>query len=261
MLRVDEIRADFPILGTRLFGRPLVYLDNAATMQVPEPVLQAIMRHYHEDNANVHRGIHALSERSTRALEEAREHVASFINACSADEVVFTSGTTASLNMLAEMLVARMKPGQAVVTTVMEHHANFVPWQQACGRTGHPFLVAPLDERGDLDLRALEAILEQNDVGVVAVTQVSNVLGTVKLNGAGFAKNGVSYSLKAAKDKISLVLAAKAGKMLKGTSKGETLSGTADSDVFFGGAVRIGPVRVFRRFVRFGPVRAFRRFA
>ena len=179
MLRVDEIRADFPILGTRVFGRPLVYLDNAATMQVPEPVLQSIMRHYHEDNANVHRGIHALSERSTRALEEAREHVASFINACSADEVVFTSGTTASLNMLAEMLVARMKPGQAVVTTVMEHHANFVPWQQACGRTGHPFLVAPLDERGDLDLRALEAILEQNDVGVVAVTQVSNVLGTV----------------------------------------------------------------------------------
>ncbi|MBQ9041843.1 MAG: SufS family cysteine desulfurase [Eggerthellaceae bacterium] len=179
MLHVNEIRKDFPILDTHVFGHRLVYLDNAATMQVPEPVLRAVMRHYHEDNANVHRGIHALSERSTRALEEAREHAASFINARSADEVVFTSGTTASLNMLADMLVAQLPSGKAVVTTVMEHHANFVPWQQACARTGHPFLVAPLDGRGDLNLRALEGLLDANDVGVVAFAHVSNVLGTV----------------------------------------------------------------------------------
>ena len=179
MFHVNEIRKDFPILDTLVFGRQLVYLDNAATMQVPEPVLHAIMRHYHESNANVHRGIHALSERSTRALEEAREHVASFINARSADEVVFTSGTTASLNMLADMLVTQLPPGKAVATTVMEHHANFVPWQQACERTGHPFLVAPLDKRGDLRMCELEQLLDRNDVGIIAFTHVSNVLGTV----------------------------------------------------------------------------------
>ena len=179
MFHVNEIRKDFPILDTQVFGHRLVYLDNAATMQVPEPVLRTIMRHYHEDNANVHRGIHALSERSTRALEEARRHVALFINARSADEIVFTSGTTASLNMLADMIVARLQPGKAVVTTVMEHHANFVPWQQACERTGHPFLVAPLDEHDDLCMRAFEQLLDSNDVGLVAFTHVSNVLGTV----------------------------------------------------------------------------------
>ena len=179
MFDVDEVRKDFPILGTSVFGHQLVYLDNAATMQVPEPVLRAVMRHYHEDNANVHRGIHALSERSTRALEEARAHVASFINARSADEVVFTSGTTASLNMLADMLVAQLPSGKAVVTTVMEHHANFVPWQQACERTGHPFLVAPLDGHGNLNLHALGRLLDSNDVGIVAFAHVSNVLGTV----------------------------------------------------------------------------------
>ena len=104
MLQVSEVRKDFPILNATVYGRRLVYLDNAATMQMPEPVLRAIVRHYHEDNANVHRGIHALSERSTRALEEARERVAAFLNARCSDEVVFTGGTTASLNQLADML-------------------------------------------------------------------------------------------------------------------------------------------------------------
>ncbi|MBR0403899.1 MAG: SufS family cysteine desulfurase [Eggerthellaceae bacterium] len=174
-----EIRRDFPILDQQVFGHPLIYLDNAATMQMPSPVLQAIVRHYHADNANVHRGIHALSERSTRALEDARERVCSFINARTSDEIVFTSGTTASLNMLADMLVGNLRPGSAVVSTLMEHHANFVPWQQACERTGHPFLVVPLDERGDLDLYAYQDLLENHDVSLVAFTHVSNVLGTV----------------------------------------------------------------------------------
>ena len=182
MFEVESIRKDFPILAQEVFGHSLVYLDNAATTQMPEPVLQAIVRHYHEDNANVHRGIHALSERSTRALEEARERVAGFINAASDDEVVFTSGTTGALNMLADMWCAGegvvTRPG-AIVSTMMEHHANFVPWQQVCARTGRPFKVVPLDARGELDLIALERILAKGSVSLLAVAHVSNVLGTV----------------------------------------------------------------------------------
>ena len=179
MLQVSEVRKDFPILNATVYGRRLVYLDNAATMQMPEPVLRAIVRHYHEDNANVHRGIHALSERSTRALEEARERVAAFLNARCSDEVVFTGGTTASLNQLADMLDHHVPAESAIVTTMMEHHANFVPWQSLCQRTGRPFLAAPLDERGDLDLQALEELFAENDVGLLCVAHVSNVLGTV----------------------------------------------------------------------------------
>ena len=179
MFDVQQVREDFPILGQEVFGHPLVYLDNAATMQMPEPVLQVIMRHYHADNANVHRGIHALSERSTRAFEDARERVRAFVNARSADEIVFTSGATGALNMLADMWFDSGLANGAVVSTMMEHHANFVPWQQACARRGCKFLVAGLDERGDLDLKALEVLLCRKDVSLLAVAHVSNVLGTV----------------------------------------------------------------------------------
>lgn len=179
MLRLNRIREDFPILDQTVFGNRLVYLDNAATTQMPQPVLEAIANHYHNDNANVHRGIHALSERSTRALENARGRVAGFINAAIPDEIVFTSGTTASLNMLADMMAHALRPECAVVTTIMEHHANFVPWQQMCERTRRPFLVVPLTEAGELDLAALEQTLASHKVGLVAVTHVSNVLGTV----------------------------------------------------------------------------------
>lgn len=178
-MNINGIRGDFPILDQQVFGHPLVYLDNAATMQMPAPVLQEIAHHYYTDNANVHRGIHALSERSTRALEDARERVRAFIGAHTSDEIVFTSGTTASLNMLADMVVDNLRPGSAVVSTLMEHHANFIPWQQACARTGRPFLVIPLDEHGDLDLGAYRDLLEKHDVSLVSVTHVSNVLGTV----------------------------------------------------------------------------------
>ena len=179
MFDVRKVRDDFPILNQEVFGHPLVYLDNAATMQMPEPVLRDIVAHYHSDNANVHRGIHALSERSTRALEDARERVRAFVNAESADEIVFTCGTTGSLNMLADMWFGSCGAGEAVVATMMEHHANFVPWQQACAKHGCEFLVAPLDERGDLDLDALEKLLSQPGVSLLAVAHVSNVLGTV----------------------------------------------------------------------------------
>ncbi len=179
MLNVEAVRDDFPVLEQEVFGRPLVYLDSAATMQMPKPVLDAVVRHYTHDNANVHRGIHALSERSTRALEDARERARAFINAESADEVVFTSGTTGSLNMLADMWAQTMRPGTAIVVTMMEHHANFVPWQQACARKGCAFCAAPLDANGDIDLAAFEELLEGHDVSLVSVAHVSNVLGTV----------------------------------------------------------------------------------
>ncbi len=179
MFDVLKVREDFPILNQEVFGHPLVYLDNAATMQMPEPVLNAITQHYHNDNANVHRGIHVLSERSTRALEEARERVRAFINAESSDEIVFTSGTTGSLNMLADMWFGSGRAGSAVITTMMEHHANFVPWQQACLKYGCEFLVAPLNEQGDLDLDQLESLLAHPGVSLLAVTHTSNVLGTV----------------------------------------------------------------------------------
>lgn len=179
MFDVESIRKDFPILDQKVFGHSLIYLDNAATMQMPQPVLDAIVRHYHSDNANVHRGIHALSERSTRALESARDKVRRFINAQSSDEIVFTSGTTGAINMLADMWDAFAPSRGAVATTVMEHHANFVPWQQLCARTGRRFLVVGLDDRGDLDLDSLKAQLVENEVSLLAVTHVSNVLGTV----------------------------------------------------------------------------------
>lgn len=179
MFDVQRARNSFPILDQEVFGHQLVYLDNAATLQMPEAVLQVIVQHYHADNANVHRGIHALSERSTRALETARERVRVFLKADSSDEIVFTSGTTGSLNMLADMWFGSGRGGGAVITTMMEHHANFVPWQQACAKHGCEFLVAPLDERGNLDLAALEVLLSRPDVSLLAVAHVSNVLGTV----------------------------------------------------------------------------------
>lgn len=178
-LDVERVRADFPILSQEVNGRPLVYLDNGATTQVPNPVLDAVVAHYRTDNANVHRGIHTLSERSTAKLEAAREVVRAFLNAESADEVVFTSGTTASVNMVARAWEARLAPGQCVVVSALEHHANFVPWQQACARSGAEFFVCPLTAEGEVDLGALETRLAAGGVSLVAMAHVSNVLGTV----------------------------------------------------------------------------------
>ena len=173
-----QVRCDYPILVQSVHGHRLVYLDNAATMQVPLAVLDAVRDHYLHDNANVHRGIHTLSERSTIALENAREKVAAFIGAPIPDQVVFTSGTTGAINTVARLLAPEVVPGMTIVVTAMEHHANFVPWQQLCLQTGATFAVAPLDKRGDLDLESLEALLGKS-VFLLAVTHVSNVLGTV----------------------------------------------------------------------------------
>ena len=178
---IERIRRDFPILDQEIAGKPLVYLDNGATTQVPNQVLDAIVQHYHHDNANVHRGIHTLSERSTAALEAARKTVAAYLHAANASEVAFTRGATSALNMLAGSVERSglVGAGDVVAVTMLEHHANFVPWQQLCKRTGARFQVVPLDERGDIDVARLEELLEREPVKVLGTTHVSNVSGAV----------------------------------------------------------------------------------
>lgn len=189
-----QVRRDFPILGTLVHGRPLVYLDNAATTQVPLQVTDAVARHYAASNANVHRGMHYLAHASTAALEAARRRVAGFVGLDDPSCVAFTRGSTDGLNMVARGLEHLLRPGDRVVVSVMEHHSNFVPWQQACLRCGAQLCVVGIDERGELDVgeyaRVLEggptsqmtelpAGLRTGPVRIVAMTGCSNVLGTV----------------------------------------------------------------------------------
>ncbi len=174
-----QVREDFPILNAQVNGKPLIYLDNGATTQVPEPVLQALLEQYHCHQANVHRGIHALSERSTGRMEDARRKVARFLGAACPEEVIFTSGTTGSINLVARSLSFRgLGPGDTVITTEMEHHANLIPWQEACRRTGAALRVVPVTAEGELDLETLDRFLKESP-RLVAVTWVSNVTGTV----------------------------------------------------------------------------------
>ncbi len=179
MKNINEIRKDFPILETQVYGRPLIYLDNAATTQVPRQVLDAVRAFYESSNSNVHRGVHYLSEQSTSMYEAARNTVARFLNAADPSEIIFTSGTTAAVNMAARGLEEGiLREGDEVIVTRMEHHSNFVPWQQACRRSGAVFKIAELTGSGDLDLEDLaEKITERTKI--VAVCAVSNVLGTV----------------------------------------------------------------------------------
>lgn len=177
--RVETIREDFPILNQSIGKYPLVYLDNGATTHMPNAVLDALCAHYRTDNANVHRGIHTLSERSTASFERARKTVQRFVNAASSDEIVFTGGTTDSINMAARAWEDRVQPNSTIAVTALEHHANFVPWQQLCKRTGARFEVIPLAPEGDVDLDALDKVLGSQRVSLVAVAHVSNVLGCV----------------------------------------------------------------------------------
>ena len=177
MLDVKQIREDFPILNTRQHGCPLIYLDNAATMQMPQPVLEQLVSHYHSQNGNVHRGVHSLSQKSTSAMERARERIAAYIGA-KAEEIIFTAGTTDSLNMLSRMLAPTIRTGQQIIVSAMEHHSNLIPWQELCQRTGAVLTILHMDWKCDLDLTQLGQLLER-DTALVAVTWVSNVLGTV----------------------------------------------------------------------------------
>lgn len=179
MLDVDRIRKDFPILNTSVHGKPLIYLDNAATTQLPKQVLDKINEQYHFFNANVHRGIHYLSEKSTARVENAREKTRSFINAQHSHEIIFTKGTTDSINLIARSFgESFVKEEDEILVSQMEHHSNLVPWQSLCKRTGAKLKIIPFDDNGDLDLKAYEANLSDK-TKLVAITWVSNVLGTV----------------------------------------------------------------------------------
>jgi cysteine desulfurase/selenocysteine lyase len=172
------VRRDFPALEQRVHGRPLAYLDNAATAQKPYPVIEAVARFYRRDNANVHRGVHTLGERATAAYEAARERVRAFINARSAREIVFLRGTTEAINLVAHGLGQDMRAGDEVVLTTMEHHANIVPWQLLRERTGIRLRVLPVTPAGELELDRLPNLLGAR-TRLLALTHVSNVLGSL----------------------------------------------------------------------------------
>ena len=176
-MNIREIRKDFPILKEKIYDRQLVYLDNGATTQMPECVMDCWREHYIHQNANVHRGIHYLSEKSTMALERARETAARFVGCNHPEQIIFTSGATDSLNLAAfGYALPRLEPGRKVIVTEFEHHSNYVPWQQAAKRKGAEFLVIP--RKGDLlDFSALEQALDKDTV-MLSVTAVSNVTGT-----------------------------------------------------------------------------------
>ena len=176
---VEEIRQDFPILQREVYGRPLIYLDNAATTQKPRSVVEAIPNEYYSTNANVHRGVHFLSQKATDLHEAARERVRQFINARSTAEVLFTRGTTESLNLVASSFgEAFLKEGDEVIVSVMEHHSDIVPWQLLRERKGIVIRVIPMDDSGRLDLEAYERLFSER-TRLVCVAHVSNVLGTV----------------------------------------------------------------------------------
>ena len=176
---VAACRADFPALDQEVNGHPIVYLDSAASAQQPAAVIDAIANYERHDHANVHRGVHTLSHRATDAYEGARETLRRLINAASTSEVVFTSGTTESINLVAQSYCRPiLGAGDKVLITHLEHHANIVPWQLVCAQTGAELLVAPINDRGELELDALFALLGA-DVKLLALAQVSNALGTI----------------------------------------------------------------------------------
>lgn len=176
---VERVRRDFPILACHVHGEALVYLDNAATAQKPQAVIDAISRYYQHDNANVHRGVHALSEAATAAYEGARETIQRFINAGSTREIIFTRGTSEAINLVAQSYGgSRFKPGDEIVITAMEHHSNIVPWQLIAERTGAKLRIAPIDDSGDVIIEEYEALFNERTV-FAALSHVSNALGTV----------------------------------------------------------------------------------
>lgn len=176
---IDKIRADFPILSEKIYGKPLIYLDNAATTQKPQRVLDKIVEVYATQNANIHRGVHYLSQKATLAHEEARKTIARFIGAADPNDIVFTRGTTESINLLATVFTERFcTQGDEIIITQMEHHANIVPWQMAAQRHQLQLRIAPIDEKGELQLDALEKLFSKK-TKLLAVAHVSNVLGTI----------------------------------------------------------------------------------
>jgi len=194
---IDKIRAAFPILHQEVNGKPLVYFDNAATTQKPRQVIDALTMYYQHDNANIHRGIHTLAERATKAFEDTRKALQTFINAQEAEEVIFTGGTTDGINLVASAFGrANVKAGDEIIISAMEHHSNIVPWQMLCEEKGAKLKVIPVNEKGELQLDEYEKMLSEK-TKLVSIVYVSNSLGTV---------NPVEKMIQMAHEKGAVVL-------------------------------------------------------
>ncbi|MDR0871983.1 MAG: cysteine desulfurase [Prevotellaceae bacterium] len=177
-MNITAIRADFPILSEQIYGKPLVYFDNGATTQKPRAVVEKLVDGYYKHNANIHRGVHFLSQEATEAHEAARETVRAFVNARSTNEIIFTRGTTEAINLVASSFGELFAEGDEIIVSQMEHHSNIVPWQLLGNRKGTVLKVIPFDERGELRLETLDTLITER-TKLIAVTQVSNALGTV----------------------------------------------------------------------------------
>ena len=175
---IEQIRADFPILRRQVNGKPLIYFDNAATSQKPQKVIDALVHYYSNLNANIHRGVHALSQEATESYEAARDLIKTFFNAKQREEIIFTSGTTHSINLVAHGYRSILKEGDEIIVGQAEHHSNIVPWQMACDLTGAILRVLPIDQNGELKLDDFKTILNTR-TKLVVVNQVSNALGTI----------------------------------------------------------------------------------
>lgn len=175
---IDKIRKDFPILNQKVHGKQLVYFDNAATTQKPIQVIERISKYYQTENSNVHRGVHLLSQVATEEYENARKFIAGFINANSPNEVIFTRGTTESVNFLVTIIQDIINAGDEIVVTAMEHHSNLVPWQQLCKRKNALLKIIPVNGKGELDLEEIKKLVTPK-TKIVAVAHISNVLGTI----------------------------------------------------------------------------------
>ncbi len=178
-MNVSYIRKDFPVLSQKVYNKPLVYLDNAATTQKPQQVIDAVEEIYKKYNSNIHRGVHYLSEVCTTKHEETRQYIADYINASSSNEIVFTRGTTESINLVANGCAETMiEEGDEIIVTEMEHHSNFVPWQMLCKKKKAKFVVLGIEDDGSISLEKMKSIITER-TKLIAVTQVSNVLGTI----------------------------------------------------------------------------------
>ena len=188
MLDIQKIRADFPILSQKVNGKPLIYFDNGATSQKPKVVIDAITKYYEEINANIHRGVHTLSQLATDAYEVSRGKIQNHINAKFSHEVIFTSGTTHSINAVANGFASILKVGDEVLVSSLEHHSNIVPWQMLCERTGATLIVIPMNENGELIMSDFDKLLSEK-TKIVTVNHISNALGTI---------NPIEYMIKKA---------------------------------------------------------------
>ncbi len=175
---VEDIRKDFPILERQVNGKPLIYFDNAATSQTPQQVIDVIVDYYSNYNANIHRGVHALSQEATDAYEQARQKIQRHFNAAFAHEIIYTSGTTHGINLVANGFASLLQPEDEIIVSALEHHSNIVPWQMLCERTGASLKVIPMNANGELEMQAYEKLLNQN-TKLVFVNHISNALGTI----------------------------------------------------------------------------------